>query len=158
MIGYPPISGGTEAIVMVKAAPQVGRRHGETVCCAGLDLYGNWLRLYPVSFRTLEQSKKFGRWDRIKFNWRIPNDDRRVESRRVDQQSIEIVGQLRKSERASFLAKTVVTSLVRERDAGRSFALLKPEILSFKIEKKDAAEVKAEKELFEAIRAQEIPV
>jgi hypothetical protein len=94
---------------MVKAAPQVGRRHGETVCCAGIDLYGNWLRLYPVSFRTLEQSKKFGRWDRIKFNWRLPNDDRRVESRRVDQQSIEIVGSLKKSERATFLAKAVVS-------------------------------------------------
>jgi hypothetical protein len=68
-------------------------------------LYGNWRRLYPVSFRTLEQSKKFGRWDQIKFNWRLPNDDRRGESRRVDQQSIEIVGQLRKSERARFLGK-----------------------------------------------------
>ena len=126
MTGHSPTSGSTEAIVMVKAAPQVDRRHGETVCCAGIDLYGNWLRLYPVSFRTLEQSKKFGRWDRIKFNWRIPNDDKRVESRRVDQQSIEIVGQLKKSERAGFLAKAVVTSLVREREAGRSFALLKP--------------------------------
>jgi hypothetical protein len=155
MTGHPHTSGSTEAIVMVKAAPQVGRRHGETVCCAGIDLYGNWIRLYPVSFRTLEQSKKFGRWDRIKFNWRLPNDDRRVESRRVDQQSIEIVGQLKKSERDGFLAKTVVTSLVREREAGRSFALLKPEILAFKIEKTDAAEVKAEKELFASIRAQD---
>jgi hypothetical protein len=121
---------------MVKAAPQVGRRHGETVCCAGIDLYGNWLRLYPVSFRTLEGSKKFGRWDRIKFNWRTPNDDKRTESRRVDQQSIEIVGKLRKSERANFLAKAVVTSLVKEREAGRSFALLKPEILAFKSREK----------------------
>ena len=131
MTGHPPASGSTEAVVIVKAAPQVGRRHGETVCCAGSDLYGNWLRLYPVSFRTLEQSKKFGRWDQIKFNWRLPNDDRRVESRRVDQQSIEIVGSLRKSERAKFLGKTIVTSLMREREAGKSFALLKPEIIAF---------------------------
>jgi len=124
MTGHPPTSGSTEAVVMVKAAPQVGRRHGETVCCAGIDLYGNWLRLYPVSFRTLEQSKKFGRWDRIKFNWRLPNDDKRIESRRVDQQSIEIAGKLRKSERANFLARAVVTSLIKEREEGRSFALL----------------------------------
>lgn len=155
MTGHPPTSGSTEAVVIVKAAPQVGRRHGETVCCAGIDLYGNWLRLYPVSFRTLEQSKKFGRWDQIKFNWRLPNDDKRVESRRVDQQSIEIVGSLRKSERAKFLGKTIVTSLMREREAGKSFALLKPEIIAFKIEKKHADEVKAEKQMFEAIRAQD---
>jgi hypothetical protein len=141
--------------VIVKAAPQVGRRHGETVCCAGIDLYGNWLRLYPVSFRTLEQSKKFGRWDQIKFNWRLPNDDRRVESRRVDQRSIEIVGNLRKSERAKFLGKAIVTSLVREREAGKSFALLKPEIIAFKIEKKNADEIKVEKQMFDAIRAQD---
>jgi hypothetical protein len=52
MTGQPLTSGSAEAVVIVKAAPQVGRRHGETVCCAGIDVYGNWLRLYPVSFRT----------------------------------------------------------------------------------------------------------
>ena len=155
MTAHRPTSGSTEAIVIVKAAPQVGRRHGETVCCAGIDLYGNWLRLYPVSFRTLEQSKKFGRWDQIKFKWRLPHDDKRVESRRVDQQSIEIVGQLRKSERERFLGKAVVTSLLREREAGRSFALLKPEIIAFKIEKKNDAEIHAEKQLLDNIRAQD---
>jgi hypothetical protein len=154
MSGQQPTSGSTEAVVIVKAAPQVGRRHGETVCCAGIDLYGNWLRLYPVSFRTLEHSKKFGRWDRIRFKWRLPSDDRRIESRRVDQQSLEIVGILKQSERDKFLAKSLVTSLVREREAGKSFALLKPEIIAFKIEQKSAAEIKDEGQLFDAIRAQ----
>ena len=48
-----------------------------------------------------------------------------------------------------------MTSLVREREAGRSFALLKPEILEFKIEKKQGSDIKAEKELFASIRAQD---
>jgi hypothetical protein len=74
-------SGTAEAIILVKAAPQIGEKHGQTVCCAGLDLYGNWLRLYPVSFRYLENSKKFSRWDRVRFNWRLPTDDPRLESR-----------------------------------------------------------------------------
>jgi hypothetical protein len=52
-------SGETDAIVIIKAAPQVGQRHGETVCCAGIDLAGNCLRLYPVSFRTLDDGQKF---------------------------------------------------------------------------------------------------
>jgi hypothetical protein len=85
---------------------------------------------------------------------RLPNDDRRLESRRVDQQSMETVGQLRKSERGRFLGKAIVTSLNREREAGKSFALLKPEIIAFKIEKKDAAEIEDEKQVFHAIRAQ----
>lgn len=154
MTGQRPTSGSTEVIVIVKAAPQVGRRHGETVCCAGIDLYGNWLRLYPVSFRTLEHSKRFGRWDRIKFNWRLPNDDPRIESRRVDQQSIEIVGDLKQTARGSFLAGSVVTSLVSQRAAGKSFALLKPEIMSFIVEKRDQEDIDQEQEVFDSIRAQ----
>ena len=147
-------SGKAEAVVLIKAAPQVGQRHGETVCCAGVDLYGHWLRLYPVSFRALEEIQKFGRWDRIKFKWRMPNDDPRSESRRVDQQSIEIVGELKSSERAKFLGKSIVTSLAREREAGRSLALLKPEILEFKAERKSQSEIDAEVRRFEALRAQ----
>ena len=42
----------TEVIVIIKAAPQVGEKHGETVCCAGIDLEGKWLRLYP---RTIQR-------------------------------------------------------------------------------------------------------
>lgn len=149
-----PSSGKTEAVVIIKAAPQVGQRHGETVCCAGIDLYGNWLRLYPVSFRQLDDGQKFGRWDRIRFDWRAPNDDRRPESRRVDQQSIEIAGDLKPSERERFLAKSIVTSVNREREAGKSLALLRPDISEFVITKKSAQDISIEQTRFEAIRAQ----
>jgi len=150
----PARSGETEAIVIIKAAPQVGKRHGETVCCAGIDLEGNWLRLYPVSFRTLDEGQKFGRWDRIRFRWRLAKDDTRIESRRVDQDSIRIVGALKKSERQRFLSGIIVTSLDQEREAGRSLALLKAEILEFKIERKSASDVEREAEEFKALRAQ----
>ena len=48
-----------EAIILVKASPQVGKKHGETVCCAGVNAKGEWVRLYPVSFRTLDQARQF---------------------------------------------------------------------------------------------------
>ncbi len=147
-------SGETEAVVIIKAAPQPSQRHGETVCCAGVDLQGHWLRLYPISFRTLEEGQKFGRWDRIKFKWRKPIDDRRTESRRVDHNSIRIVGELNKSERQRFLGGKIVTSLEREGIAGRSLALLKAKILKFIIEKKPDAELEQEFRRFEALRAQ----
>lgn len=117
-------SGESDAIVLIKAAPQVGQRHGETVCCAGIGLDGKWLRLYPVSFRTLDDGQKFGRWDRIRFRWKLPSDDFRVESRRIDQDSITIVGQLKKSERQKFLSGLIVTGLNAERLHDRSLALL----------------------------------
>jgi hypothetical protein len=139
---------------MIKAAPQVGQRHGETVCCAGISLDGRWLRLYPVSFRNLADSQKFGRWDRIRFKWRIPSDDARIESRRVDQDSISIVGSLKPAERERFLSSLVTTSLDRERRKGRSLALLKARNLQFKIEKRDQAEIADEQIRFDGLRAQ----
>lgn len=147
-------SGETEAIVIIKAAPQAGGRHGETVCCAGIDLEGNWLRLYPISFRTLDTGQKFGRWDRIKFAWRLPTDDTRVESRRVNQDTLEIVGKLKKSERQNVLAHLIVESLRAELDKGRSLALLKPKNPEFKIEKKSSSEIKEDAAKFAALRAQ----
>lgn len=147
-------SGETEAVVIVKAAPQVGQRHGETVCCAGIDVHGNWVRLYPVSFRTLEEGQKFGRWDRIRFRWRRASDDPREESRRVDQETIAIVGELRPSERERFLAKSIVTSLDKERKANRSLALLKCQISEFRVETKTSSEIAEEKVRFDALHSQ----
>lgn len=147
-------SGETEAVVLIKAAPQVGDKHGETVCCAAVDLHGAWLRLYPVAFRSLEQGQKFGRWDRIRFRWRLPDDDRRIESRRVDQHTLAVGGQLKKSERQRFLAKLVVTSLAKEREAGRSLALLRPEILGFDVERKSDEDLQKETAKFAALRNQ----
>jgi len=147
-------SGETEIVVIVKAAPQVGQRHGETVCCAGIDLYGNWLRLYPVAFRTLDDGQKFGRWDRVRFKWRLPTDDGRAESRRVDQDSIVIDGGLKRSERETFLARSIVTGINKEMEAGRSLALLKPRVIDFRAEKKKQVELDAETKAFAALHAQ----
>ena len=147
-------SGETEAIVIIKAAPQIGKRHGETVCCAGIDLEGRWLRLYPISFRSLEAGQKFGRWDRIRFRWRLPKDDLRIESRRVDQDTLEVVGKIRKSERERFLSNLIVTSLDAERKSGRSLALLRAEILGFKVERKSKSDLKNESEKRNALLAQ----
>jgi hypothetical protein len=146
--------GDTDAIVLIKAAPQVGRRHGETVCCAAVDREGRWLRLYPVRFRQLEQAKRFGRWDIVRFHWRTPRDDARPESRRVEENSIEIVGKLKEGERQKFLAPLIRTSLRREREAGRTLALLNVEVLEFSWERRSEDEISRERSDFRAITLQ----
>lgn len=148
-------SGEAEAIVIVKAAPQISQRHGETVCCAGIDLHGRWLRIYPVSFRTLDEGQKFGRWDRIRFKWRAATDDSRNESRRIDQQSLQIVGQLKPSERDRFLTKAIVTGLDTERGLERSLALLRPQSPEFSYEKKTQAEIETDRARFDALHRQQ---
>jgi len=147
--------GTAEAIILVKASPQVGRKHGETVCCAGVNSAGEWVRLYPVTFRTLDEANQFGRWDRIRFRWRRPSDDPRIESRHIDHQSIEIIGQLKPRERLNFLAPLEVTSLNQARADGKSLALLRPRNPKFVIESKSEEAIAEEKRNFESFAAQD---
>lgn len=133
-------SGEAEAVILVKALPQVGEKHGETVCVAAIDAYRNWLRLYPIAFRQLDEEQKFTRWDRIRFKWRLPevNRDNRIESRNVNQQSIEKIGNLRKDSRAAFLDPMVVHSTKKERAEGRSLCLIQPENPQFFMRQRSA--------------------
>lgn len=140
----PEKSNESEAIILVKASPQFSQKNGETVCCAGVDLHGNWLRLYPVSFRHLDQEQKFGRWDKVHFKWRLPKDDNRKESRRIDQQSLEITGKLPQSEKEKFLSPLIKTSLDKEYQESKSLALLQAEIIDFFYERKEDSEIEEE--------------
>lgn len=146
-----------EAFILVKAAPRHSDTFGETVCCAGLDRDARWVRLYPVSFRQLSDAQKFRRWDHIKYRWAKPktSKDARSESRRVDPHSIEILRPLRLADRNPLVARVAVTSLQRESEAGRSLALLKPEILDFWHERRSNADLAERQGVLERLRAQD---
>jgi hypothetical protein len=148
--------GTSEAIILVKASPQIGRRHGETVCCAGINDKGEWVRLYPVSFRTLDQARQFRRWDRIRFRSKKPQDDTRPESLRVDHQSIEIIGELKPKERLNFLARLEVSSINAVKAEGKTLALLRPKNLKFLIERKSTEALQEEKAKFQRLRRKPI--
>ncbi len=146
--------GASEAIILVKASPQVGKKHGETVCCTGVNDAGEWARLYPVTFRTLDQARQFRRWDRIRFKWQKPKDDPRPESLRVDHQSVEIIGELKQRERLNFLSRIEVTSINKVKAEGKTLALLRPRDPKFSIEKKTDAVLAEEKKRFAEFAAQ----
>lgn len=145
-----------ECFVLVKAAPRVSRTHGETVCIAAIDRSGAWVRLYPVSFRDLADAQKFARWDHLKFRWRRTraSADLRVESRRVDPSSIEIIGQLPAGRRDALLNRIAVKSLKKERQENRSLALLRPEILEFKAVRRSLEDLHKQRATYAAIAAQ----
>ena len=145
-----------EAFVLVKAAPRRSETFGETVCCAGIDRLGNWVRLYPVSFRQLGDAQRFKRWDHIRYRWSKPkaSKDVRSESRRVDPHSLEILKPLRFADRNPLVARAVVTSLERERFEGRSLALLRPEILDFWWERAPADDLAKQEKVLSQLRAQ----
>ncbi|MGA0531933.1 hypothetical protein [Hansschlegelia sp. KR7-227] len=145
-----------EAFILIKAAPRASETHGETVCIAAIDHNGCWVRLYPVSFRQLEDAQKFRRWDRIRYRWRKPvaSADRRVESRRVDQGSIEIIGRLREKDRHAFINRSAVTSLRAELQAGRSLALLNCEVIEFWSERQNQNEMERQHNVYRIMRQQ----
>jgi hypothetical protein len=110
--------------------------------------------MYPVSFRLLEDAKRFGRWDIVRYRWRKPSDDERQESRHVNSQSLEICGRMKQSERANFLDRQIVTSLKAQAEAGRSLALLRPTIKEFLVVKKPQGELEKEQRKIDNYHAQ----
>ncbi len=141
------------AVILIKAAPQTSSKHGETVCCAGITPYGEWRRLYPISFRFLTDDRKFSRWDVIEYRSSRPIDDRRDESRRVDSDSLMIVSNTKKTERWNFLQKSLVTSLQKEKEANRSLALLEVEVLDFTYERMSDEKFAKQKASFDALHS-----
>jgi hypothetical protein len=130
---------------LVKAYPALSRRYGEVSCIAGLNMEThNWMRLYPVPFRTLEDAQKFRKYEPIRAKVQRPRDDRRPESWRVDAESIEVIGSLLPSDRGWEARRPLVEPAIGEsmcavrlaqRGDGTSLQMFRPtEILDFIVE------------------------
>jgi hypothetical protein len=79
-------------LVVVKASPNPSTQYGDTVCVAGIRMRDDgpeWIRLYPVPFRSLEREWQFRKYELIDVDV-VPNaKDPRAESYRPRVQSIE---------------------------------------------------------------------
>jgi hypothetical protein len=122
-----------EVVVLVKAIPQVGSKHGETVCCAGVTRDFQWRRLYPIRFRHLQQDSKFARWQFLRYRAHQTGTDLRPESRRVHEESIEPGNELPQKERAEFVDRLIVPSAKHAADLGRTLTLVRPKRYEFSI-------------------------
>ena len=136
--------GGTrEFLMLVKTYPLPSKSYGETVCCAGIDAQtGSWVRIYPVNFRSLQEFKQFKKWQFMTANWRLPTNDKRPESLKIQQDSITIgpwlppgAGWKRRRPWLQPLVDRSLESLVEEQTAtGKSLGMIRPKrIRAFKI-------------------------
>ena len=126
----------------MKAYPQPSKKHSETVCCAGIDVAGNWKRLFPVRFRQLGGDQSFSRWDIVDFEFSAPKDDLRVESCRVHEESIRIAGKVTKDlEKQNIVSKAVVPSEKFAIDHNMSLALVRPTNVRFRYRRRTSVEV-----------------
>jgi len=147
-------SGKERALILVKALPHVGKTTGETVCCAGVTLDRQWRRQYPIHFRRL-QDQKFGRWQWIEYDWVKPSDDRRKESRRVQEHTIKTLHDIPVKDRAGFLGPLVLQSTDQAKQRGDTLALIRPVESKFYSKVKTADQLSAERAAYKAAASQQ---
>ena len=84
-----------ELLPVVKAYPQLSRTYGEVSCIAAIQpapVGPQWIRLYPVPFRALEDKQQFAKYQPIRLRAESHTGDRRPETRRPDRDSIQLAG------------------------------------------------------------------
>lgn len=82
-------------LITVKTYPTLSRKHGETVCTAGIREDGSWVRLYPVPFRRLDEEEQYRKFDWVELEMRKGTADHRPETRHpTDAKDIQPVNHL----------------------------------------------------------------
>jgi len=132
-------------LVTVKAYPDIGKKYGEAVCVAGIDLEsGNWIRLYPVAFRDLTSDRQFGKYATIAVNVSKSSSDHRPESYTPIIDTLEVVAQPLEAGEARERRAAVLPLLERgmcsildlQREKGASLGIFRPkEFIGFSWEK-----------------------
>lgn len=131
-------------LITVKAYPNPSKKYGETVCCAGVVLSsGEWIRLYPIQYRDLDDEQKFKKYSVVDLNCSKAQDDSRPESYKVDAGSIKVIEwwdtKDRWEKRKKAVLPTLSTSMCQvyaeAKDKDKSLALIKPGDISFSRDK-----------------------
>lgn len=141
--------GKEQALILVKAAPNITRDNRELVCCAGVTEYHEWRRQYPVRYRNL--TERFRRWDWIEYEYHLPklSTDTRAESRIIQEESIRFVRRMPQGARSKFLNNLIVPSTDFAAERGQTLALIRPIDPKFSWREKSVSEIASEKEAFE---------
>ncbi|MBF0537240.1 MAG: hypothetical protein HQL03_03200 [Nitrospirae bacterium] len=80
-----------KVLITVKTYPTLSRKYGELVCTAGINTDGQWIRIYPVPFRKMDDYKQFKKYHWIEIDLVRNEDDFRPETYRsffIDEMNI----------------------------------------------------------------------
>ena len=58
----------TRVLITVKTYPTISKKYDELVCTAGFTEDGNWIRLYPIPFRTLDYVNQYKKYDWVEVD------------------------------------------------------------------------------------------
>jgi len=78
-------------LIVVKTYPAPAHKGVEVSCKAGISQERQWIRLFPVPFRFLEEEQQFSRYQWIDVQVRRARNDPRPESHNLNGSSIRIM-------------------------------------------------------------------
>lgn len=155
-------------MILVKATPVLTSQLEESMCVAAVTLDANprWIRLHPIPFRDLADESKFRKYEEVVVRAIRPTSDRRPESWKPIENSIE-VGRFFGTERAwsarreriSPLGERTMCELIEFNEAGSgpstpSLAIVRPaDPPQLLINPRDPAKIRESQEIAEAIAA-----
>lgn len=134
-------------LVTVKTYPTPSSKYIETTCVSGITDDGQWIRLHPVNFRSLEEADRFPRYSQIRVRVNKATRDSRPESHHLDINSIEQLDiistennwQKRREIIEPMLSRSVEDLQEQQATNRTSLGVIRPkEISRFRIEKTDA--------------------
>lgn len=99
-----------KVLISIKTYPNPSMQYQETVCTAGVTDKGEWIRLYPITFRYLPYDKQFKKYHWIEVDVKKHNQDIRPESFRP----IETVGDHHHFKHPTKKGKVTVTHPIKD--------------------------------------------
>ncbi len=126
-----------DALIIVKAYPNPSSKYFETVCVAAITAEEGWVRLYPINFRSLPEEQRFTKYQIVRLRMKKHETDRRPESYRVDENSIELKGEVSSAhnwrERWQWTRPTIGPSMcdmvTQQKESGKSLACIRPRVV-----------------------------
>lgn len=87
--------GRTKVLILVMTYPNPSYSYIETICTAGVTEEGDWVRLYPIDYRYLDQDKRFRKyqWIEIELGPSGNSNDNRKESRQPKLDTLKMLGE-----------------------------------------------------------------
>ena len=128
-----------EILILTKTYPAPSTKYRETTCVAGLNRDGKLRRIFPVPYRFLTAESKFKRWEWVRARVSQTNKDQRPESRRIDIDTIQLLGERVGTESGWFERRQLIeVHLVedfyhleeRRKRTGESLGIIRPKMIT----------------------------
>ena len=128
-----------ELLILTKTYPSPSTKYRETTCVAAITRNGEMRRLFPVPYRFLTDDTQFKKWEWIRASVATTTADQRPESRRIDVDSIELLGERVGTDDNWFERRQIVESHVvedfhtleeRRKTSGQTLGFIRPKAVS----------------------------